>query len=117
MIAGESPGSKLDKARKLGVKVLDEAAFTKLLDDLSANHEARLLPKKPWTRAKMTPGRFDGMLKAIEAYELEIEALRGTAKMGQNNSAAEMAGAAAGLEVAGRTSVATLMRAFAEAKR
>lgn len=99
------------------VRRLGETELVALLDDLSANHEARLLPKKPWTRAKMTPGRFDGMLKAIEAYELEIEALRGTAKMGQNKSAAEMTGAAAGLEVAGRTSVATLMRAFAEAKR
>ena len=31
VIAGESPGSKLDKARKLGVKVFDEAGFQKLL--------------------------------------------------------------------------------------
>jgi len=31
VIAGESPGSKLDKARKAGVEILDEAAFEKLL--------------------------------------------------------------------------------------
>lgn len=98
------------------VRRLGETDLVALLDDLSAQHEARLLPKKPWTRAKMTPGRFEGMLKAIQAFELRIEALRGTAKMGQNKSAAEMTGAAAGLETAGRTEVAALMRAHAEAK-
>jgi transcriptional regulator len=98
------------------VHSLGETDLVALLDDLSAQHEARLLPKKPWTRAKMSPGRFDGMLKAITAFELRIEALRGTTKMGQNKSLAEMNGAAAGLEAAGRPSVAALMRAYAEEK-
>ena len=87
-----------------------------MLDELSATHEARLLPKRPWTRAKMTPGRFEAMLAGIHAFELEVTSLRGTAKLGQNKNAAEMAGAAAGLDAAGRGEVATLMRAHAEAK-
>jgi len=95
---------------------LGEAELVALLDDLSTEHEARLLPKKPWTRGKMTPGRFEAMLPAIIPFELTVEALRGTAKMGQNKSAAEMEGAAAGLEATGRPSVAALMRAFAGAK-
>ena len=41
---------------------LDEAELAGLLDDLSAAHEARLAPKPPWTRGKMTPGRFEAML-------------------------------------------------------
>jgi DNA ligase (NAD+) len=32
VVAGEGPGSKLDKARELGVPVADEAAFRRLLD-------------------------------------------------------------------------------------
>ena len=31
LLAGEVPGSKLDKARKLGVKVVTEAEFERLI--------------------------------------------------------------------------------------
>jgi transcriptional regulator len=63
---------------------LDEAALATLLDDLSAAHEARLAPKPAWTRAKLSPGRFEAMLNAIIGYELKIEDLRGTRKLGQH---------------------------------
>ncbi|HEV7660034.1 MAG TPA: FMN-binding negative transcriptional regulator [Allosphingosinicella sp.] len=76
---------------------LDEAELTALLDDLGAAHEARLAPKPLWTRAKMSPGRFEAMLKAITGYELVIEDLRGTRKLGQHKSDAERHGAADGL--------------------
>ncbi len=93
------------------VRRLAEPDLVALLDDLSAAHEARLRPKAPWTRAKMTPGRFEAMLPAIDAFELTVEALRGTDKMGQNKSPAEIEGAAAGLDGIGRSDVAALMRA------
>jgi transcriptional regulator len=76
---------------------LDETELAILLDGLSAAHEARLAPKPAWTRAKMKPGRFEGMLKAIVSYELGIEALRGTRKLGQNKDEATRRAAAAGL--------------------
>lgn len=76
---------------------LEEAELSGLLDRLSAAHEARLAPKPQWTRAKMTPGRFEAMLKAIIGYELAIEELRGTRKLGQNKSETERHAAVAGL--------------------
>ena len=79
------------------LRPLDEAELADLLDTLSEAHEARLAPKPVWTRDKMTPGRFEGMLKAIVGYELTIEELRGTRKLGQNKPAAERRAAAAGL--------------------
>ena len=39
---------------------LDETSCAPLLDDLSAEHEARLAPKPAWTRAKMSPGPLRG---------------------------------------------------------
>ena len=81
-----------------------------MLDALSAEHEARLAPKPAWTRAKMTPGRFEAMLKAIVGFELSIEALRGTSKLGQHKQAAEREGAADGLAPF-NPDLAALMRA------
>jgi transcriptional regulator len=89
---------------------LSEDELADLLDALSAEHEARLAPKPRWTRDKMSPGRFEGMLKAIIGFELRIEALRGTRKLGQTKRAEEQAGAIAGLEAIGRADIAALMR-------
>ncbi|WP_166038337.1 FMN-binding negative transcriptional regulator [Sphingosinicella sp. YJ22] len=89
---------------------LDEAELAALLDRLSAEHEQRLAPKKPWTRDKMTPGRFEAMLKAIVGFELSIEALRGNRKLGQNKKAEERERVAEALAALGRHDHAGLMR-------
>jgi len=89
---------------------LSEAELASLLDDLSRAHEERLAPKEPWTRAKMSEGRFEAMLKAIVGFEVRIEDIRGTRKLGQNKGAAERTGAIAGLSGAGSGAIAALMR-------
>jgi transcriptional regulator len=66
------------------VRPLDPAALVRLVDDLSAENEARLAPKIPWTRAKMSEGRFEGLLKAIAGFEMQVVAWRGTAKVDQD---------------------------------
>jgi transcriptional regulator len=91
------------------IRRLHDGELVELLDVLSAEREARLAPKKAWTRAKMAPGRFEAMLKAIVGFELAITELRGTRKLGQNKPAAERAGAIDGLRAAGFEQMAGLM--------
>lgn len=91
------------------LRTLDEAELAAQLDALGDAHEARLAPKPIWTRAKLTPGRFEAMLKAIIGYELRIEELRGTRKLGQNKRAEDRLAAAAGLAPS-NPKVAALMR-------
>jgi DNA ligase (NAD+) len=47
VVAGESPGSKYDKAVKLGVPILDEAGFRVLLDEGPDAALARRLNPEP----------------------------------------------------------------------
>jgi transcriptional regulator len=79
------------------LRVLDSDGATRLLDDLSARYEGALAPKAPWTRGKMTAGRFEAMLRGIVAFEMAIERLEGITKLSQNKPASAMAGAAEAL--------------------
>ncbi len=88
---------------------LSDTDLAAQIDDLSAEHENRLLPKKPWTSGKMSPGLFDGLLKSILGFELKAESVVGTRKLGQNKPAEQIAGAVAGLRAAGNPAVADLM--------
>lgn len=88
---------------------LPEEAMPALLDALSAKQEEQIAGKRPWTRDKMSSGRFEAMCRAIVPYEMEIASLRGTRKLGQNKSAAEIEGACAGLRSLGVSQMASLM--------
>ena len=79
------------------VAVLDAAELIALLDDLSTQEEARLLPKPPWTRDKMSPGRFDAMTRGIIGARLFVDRLEGTFKLSQNKGEADRAGVVAAL--------------------
>lgn len=79
------------------VTPLDAAGLVRLLDDLSAQEEGRLAPKPAWTRAKMSAGRFETMLRGIVGARLVVERLEGVRKLSQNKSAADRAGVIAAL--------------------
>ena len=74
------------------VSPLDEEALVALLDDLSAQEEAKLAPKPAWTRAKMSPGRFDAMTRAIVGARLTVNRLEATFKLSQNKTQADIDG-------------------------
>ncbi len=92
------------------IRRLGTADLPDMLDALGAVHEARLHPKPPWTRAKMNAGRFEALLRGIVGFEMEIESLRGTRKIGQNKTSAERARVAAALDSVQNSDMAKLMR-------
>ena len=77
--------------------MLNDDELVALLDDLSAQEEARLLPKPPWTRAKMSPGRFEALTRGIIGARLLVDRLQGTFKLSQNKADADRLGVAKGL--------------------
>lgn len=70
---------------------LSREATIEMLDDLTAHFESKLAPKAPWSRAKMTPARFEALLGAIVGYEMTLERFEGVAKLSQNKPADEVA--------------------------
>jgi transcriptional regulator len=93
---------------------LPEDTLHKMVDDLSALHEARLLPKKPWVSTKMTEGVMARMLRMILPFRLQLTGVEGTWKLNQNKTPEVRAGAVEGLrgqEDVGSQGIAALMAA------
>jgi len=83
----------------------------KFLDDVSNHFEALLLPKAPWTRAKMAPGSFEMMLRGIRAFQLTPVRLEGITKLSQNKTTESREGVIEGLSAtAGGLAIAQEMR-------
>lgn len=91
------------------LRQLSTEELAQQLDDLSYEQERLLAPKPPWTRAKMTPGVFEKLLRVIVGYELVVEEMRGTRKLSQNKSLTDRDTVAAGLNAAGRTELGALI--------
>ena len=96
------------------VAALDEAGLAAQVEALSDRFERTLAPKPVWTRDKMTPGRFEAMLKAIRGFELTPTAWRGTRKMGQNKHDEDRAAVVDALTAVGRLHEAGLVASRGE---
>ncbi len=96
------------------VRMLDDDGLIAQLDNLSALHEERLLPKKPWTRDKMDDDIFRKMLGAIVGFEMEISTWRPTFKLSQNKPVDERVRVADAVEARGERHMAQLIRGQAQ---
>jgi len=76
------------------LELMPETGLRDLLDRQSAHYEGRLLPKTPWTTAKMTPGVMEKMMRMIVPCRLAVAEVDGTWKLGQNKPEAARLAAA-----------------------
>ena len=94
---------------------LPDDALQPHVEALSAEHEARLLPKKPWTTDKMSDGVLPRMLRMILPFRFTLTGIDGTWKLGQNKPAQVRQAAATALSAqpdAGSHTIAALMQAL-----
>ncbi|UYI18045.1 MULTISPECIES: FMN-binding negative transcriptional regulator [Myxococcus] len=77
---------------------VDDTLLRDILAALSAEHEARIPDKAPWTMNKLRPATLDKMLTGIVGAALSIESIRGTQKLSQNKSDDDFDGVVAALE-------------------
>lgn len=92
---------------------MTNAELTRFLDLLTDTHERRVEPESPWTRAKMEPGKFEKMTRAIIGFEVMPQAIRGTRKFNQHKEADDLAATIEGQLRAGRDDIAAAVRELA----
>jgi transcriptional regulator len=81
------------------VRLLSDNELGPHLDALSSKFEDWLLPKPPWTSAKMTAGRLEAMKKAIVGVVMTVDEVEGSFKLNQHKSDVDYAAVALALSV------------------
>jgi transcriptional regulator len=83
------------------VQRLDEAGSIAYLSRLSAEQEAYLTPKAPWSPDRLQPGRLKQMLLGIVWFRMPLDTLEGKAKLSQNRSQTDVRNVIAALSECG----------------
>ncbi|HEY8950916.1 MAG TPA: FMN-binding negative transcriptional regulator [Rhizomicrobium sp.] len=83
------------------VRRLSREDLRRQIVDMSAQEEAKLLPKPPWKMDKVAPQRLEALLNGIVGFSLPFESLLGKFKLSQNKSKEDFDGTIAGLEARG----------------
>ena len=95
---------------------LSDEALVELLDRLSERFEGLHQPEQPWTRGKMTPGKFEAMTKAIVGFELEPVEIRGTRKFNQHKTGKDLAATIEGQREVGRKDIVAAIHELTKRK-
>lgn len=93
----------------------DERYVRGVVARLTRRHEAG--QDRPWKMTDSAPDFIDGMLRAIVGISVEITALEGKFKLGQNKAAADLAGAAQALIAQGNPALGEAMLACVPPER
>lgn len=94
------------------VQRLEETDSVAYLTRLSTEQEASLAPKAPWTPARLPAEKLKRLLPGIVPFDLRLESLEGKAKLSQNRSQADIAGAIAALRERGDDASAAVASAM-----
>jgi transcriptional regulator len=85
--------------------------------DLSAQEEAKLLPKPPWLLDKVPDEKVEMLMNAIAGFALPFERLQGKFKLSQNKTGEDFDGVIAGLEARGDAASVAVAKAMREVGR
>lgn len=91
------------------VRCMDDARLEAFLHAAILKHEGRL-EGTPWLAEESSEKVWSGLFRGIVGFELEVLAIRPTLKLSQNKSADERTRIAQGLEAAGHSAIARLVR-------
>lgn len=95
------------RVRKMGEEGLEAFLHAAIL-----KHEGRL-DGEPWLAEESSEKTWSGLFRGITGFELEVQAWRPTLKLSQKKTPEERAAIAEGLDQAGHSALAHLIRSFA----
>jgi transcriptional regulator len=84
----------------------------RLVIELSAQEEAKLLPKAPWLLDKVPEARVEALLNGIVGFSLPFERLQGKFKLSQDKTPEDIAGVVAALEARGDAASVAVAKAM-----
>ena len=94
------------------VRRLERDALRTLVLDLSAQEEAKLLPKPVWTIDKVPEARAEALLGGIVGFAFAFERLEGKFKLSQDKTPEDIQGVIEGLEARGDAASLAIAKAM-----